>query len=202
MIAPGVDQIERSAAELDRPLAVHDLIRNHHVRSLELHKALLGAAMGDHCSAGILEHLAAGNVVVVMVAVDQVLDRRLRDFADFVEVGLGCLRAAVADRVGDDHACRRDNEHGLMVLVAENVDVVGAVDLRSLEHRPLRLRRRGRGETSGEDSYRKGYESSALHGWYLPLTRNPGRGPLIPAPKTRTVTAFRLNSKAQTRTHT
>lgn len=91
--------------------AVHHLVRNNNVQAFKLRKPFLGAAVRNHSSAGILEHLAAGNVVIVVMAVDQVLDRRFGDLADFFQIGFCRLRAPVADRIGDDYACWRDNEH-------------------------------------------------------------------------------------------
>ena len=85
--------------------------------------------MRDDRGARILERLAAGDVVVVVVAVDQVLDRLVGDLLDLVDVGGHRLRPPVADGIGGDHAVPGDDEHRLMVAVAEDVDVIGAVDL-------------------------------------------------------------------------
>ena len=85
--------------------------------------------MSDDDGARFLERLAAGNVIVMVMAVDQILDRRLGDLADLVDIGLRRLRPAIADRVGRDHAVLGDDEHRLVVLIAEDIDVVGALDL-------------------------------------------------------------------------
>ena len=106
--------------------------------------------MRDDLCAGLLEGLAAGDVVVMVMAVDQVFDRRLGDLLDFLDVGLRRLRPAVADGsvaitpAGDD-------EHCLMVAVAENVDVVGSLDLCRGEsrRRGRRARRRPPGGVDG-----------------------------------------------------
>ena len=103
--------------------------------------------MRDEGGAGILERLAAGDVVIVAVAVDHVADRRLGDLADFRDVGRHRLRPALADRVGGDHALGRDDEHRLMPLIAKDVDPVGAVDLGGREQR-RGGRRRGCGGRS------------------------------------------------------
>src|SRR5262249_29312605 len=87
--------------------------------------------------AGILERLAAGDVIVVVVAVDQELDRLVGHLLDLGGVVLAAGRPAVGDRIGRDHAVLGDDEHRLMVAVAEYVDVVGAVDLCGLELRAL-----------------------------------------------------------------
>ncbi|HEY7649713.1 MAG TPA: hypothetical protein VID04_11975, partial [Methylomirabilota bacterium] len=55
----------------------------------------------------VLERLAAGDVIVVVVAVDQVPDRCLRDLADLREIGHRRLRPQEGDRVGGDHAVGR-----------------------------------------------------------------------------------------------
>jgi len=145
---------ERGVAELDRPLVAHRLVGEHRVRILERGEALLGFLVRDEGRAGLLERLAAGDMVEVVVAVDHVLDRLARDLLDLVDVGDHRLRAPVADRVGRDHAGRRDHEHRLVVSIAENVDVVGAVDLGGREgwlRRLLRVGRRAqaRGSQSG-----------------------------------------------------
>ena len=55
---------------------------------LQRGEPFLGPPMRDDLCARILERLAAGDVIVVVVAVDQILDRLLGDLADFVEIGL------------------------------------------------------------------------------------------------------------------
>src|SRR5262245_32195627 len=79
-----------------------------------------------------------------MVAVDQILDRLVGDLLYLVDILLPAGRPAVGDRIGGDHAVVGDDEHRLMVAVAEDVDVVGAVDLFGLDLWPLRLCRRRR----------------------------------------------------------
>ena len=104
-------------------------------------KPLFGALVRDHPGAGVLERLAAGNVVVVMVAVDQILDRLAGDLLDLVDVGLAAGRPAVGDWIGRDHARLGDDEHGLVVAVAEDVDVVRALHFgRGKGRRRWRLR--------------------------------------------------------------
>jgi hypothetical protein len=70
------------------------------VRVLDRVEAFPGPLVGDDDGAGVLERLASGDVVEVVVAVDQVLDRLGRDLLDLVDVGDDGLRAPVADRVG------------------------------------------------------------------------------------------------------
>src|SRR5262245_11005554 len=142
--------------------------------------------MRDDSRALVLENLPARSVIVVMMTVDQVLDRSFCDLANFFQISLCRLRAAIADRVSDDHAGRRDDEHRLVILIAEDVDVVGAFDFGGCKHRLLRrcLRHCGCGTARTEDSCRKSYESF-VHGWYLPDAK-PHRTALIPAPKSRT----------------
>src|SRR5262245_47970311 len=159
--------------------------------------------MRDNGGTLILEHLATGNVVIVMMAVDEILNGRFGDLADLVQISLRRLRAAVTDRISDDHAGRRDDEHRLMILITENVDVVGAVDLCGCKHRLLsrRLRHCGCGTAGREDRCRKDYEPS-VHGWYLPEDPKPQRASVIPAPKSRTWAVFRVSSKSSIRTDT
>ena len=141
MVAADVAQLELGAAERERASVVHHLVGDHRVGVLQRLEVLLGAALGDEGRAEILERPATGDVVEVMVAVDHVFDRRRRDFPDLVEIGLDRLRPQIADRIGGDHALGRDDEHRLIALIAEDIDVVGAVDLDGDEGG----RRRGRG---------------------------------------------------------
>ena len=108
------------------------------MRVLERGKTLLGALVRDDRGAGVLERLAAGDVIEVVVAVDQELDRLVRHLLDFGDVVLPGCRPAVADRIGRDHAILGDNEHRLMVAVAEDIDVVGPFDFRGLDLRSRR----------------------------------------------------------------
>ena len=80
--------------------------------------------MRDEHRTHVLERLAAGDMVVMMVAVNDVADRRVRDLADLGEVDLAALLVDEADRVGRDHAFGRDDEHRLVAHHAEDVDVV------------------------------------------------------------------------------
>ena len=119
--------------------------------------------MRNESGAGILERLTAGDVVGMAVAIDDVADRRLRDFADFGKIGR-CSRAILADRIGGDDPFGRHHEHRLMALVAEHVDVVG--DLGGGKGRLRGLLRLGRGgaEDRGERD-RDGRQCHALHGY-------------------------------------
>ncbi|MFK4525334.1 hypothetical protein ABIF90_003315 [Bradyrhizobium japonicum] len=83
--------------------------------------------MRDEGGTEILEGLATGDVVVMVVAVDDVFDRLVGDGLDGVDIGF--CRTQIRDRVGRDHALRRHDEHRLMTAIAEDVDVLGAVDL-------------------------------------------------------------------------
>ena len=129
-------QLERGAAELDDLLVADRLVGQRRVRILERLEPLRGVLVRDDRGAGVLERLAAGDVVEVVVAVDQVLDRLVGDLLDLVDILLPAGRPAVGDRIGGDHAVLGDDEHRLMVAVAEDVDVVGAVDLLGLDLRP------------------------------------------------------------------
>ena len=143
-------QLERRAAELDRaalsPIVSSGSTRVRIVQRLE---ALLGAAVRDEGGAGVLERLAAGDVIVVVVAVDQVFDRLVGDLLDLVDILLAARRPAVGDRVGGDHALLGDDEHRLVVAVAEDVDVVGAVHLAGFDLGPCRRLRLGPGGQGG-----------------------------------------------------
>ena len=129
MISAGVDQFQRRAAQLDRALADHHFIGNQDVRGLERRQTLLGALVRDDPGAGILERFASGSVVIMVVAVDQIFDGLIGNFLDLGDIGYRRLRAPVADRIGGNHAGRRDDEHRLVILIAEDINVVGPFNL-------------------------------------------------------------------------
>ena len=56
--------------------------------------------MRDELGAGILEWFAAGDVVVVVVAINDVLDRLVGNLLDLINIGRYRLRPSIADRVG------------------------------------------------------------------------------------------------------
>src|SRR5262249_9721940 len=101
------------------------------------------------------------DVVEVMVTVDQILDRLVGDLLYLVDILLPAGRPAVGDRIGGDHAVVGDDEHRLMVAVAEDVDVVGAVDLFGLDLWPLR--RVGRHRVLGRCRYGQGGDHRGRH---------------------------------------
>src|SRR6185312_3934307 len=72
MIEAKVLQFERGTAESDRPAIVVDhLVRKRGIVVVEHGKAFLRPLVRDNGCAGIFEGLAAGDVVVVVMAVDQ-----------------------------------------------------------------------------------------------------------------------------------
>jgi len=134
-----VGKLEHGAAELEGAALFEGLVGQWGIGVLDDLETLLGALVGDDPRPGILERLAAGDVVEVVVAVDQIADRLVADLPDLLDVGGRGLRPAVGDRVGGDDAVVRDHEHRLVVAVAKHVDVVGAFDLGGLVHRALLL---------------------------------------------------------------
>jgi hypothetical protein len=100
-------------------------------------------------------------VIRILVAVNDVADRRLGDFPDFCDVGFRG-RAVFADRVGGDDAGGRHDEHRLMALISEVVDIVS--DLRGGEGRLLALRMDRSGSADGRQRDRQRSKKHALHG--------------------------------------
>jgi hypothetical protein len=140
LVETEVSQLERGATQLDRPVLIDGLVGNHRVRIFESGESLFRSLVRDELGACIFERLAAGDVIEVVVAVNHVPDRLVRDLLDLFYIGRHRLGAAVADRVGRDHAGRRDDKHCLAVPVTEDVDVIGAFDLGGCERRWLVLR--------------------------------------------------------------
>src|SRR5262249_18411624 len=101
-----------------------------------------------------------GDVVEMTVAVDHVFNRRLGDLLDFLDIGLR-RRPPQANGIGSDHTFRRHDEHRLMADVAEDVDIVAAVDFGGCEKR-RRLRARGEWPCRGGADEREGL--TTVHG--------------------------------------
>src|SRR5262249_14357037 len=109
----------------------------------DFRRTLLSPLVSNHGRASILEGFAAGDVIEVVVTVDQVLDRLIGDLLDFVDIRLSAGRPAVSDWVGGNHPGFGDDKHCLVVDVAEDVDVVGAFNLDGLDRWPAWLSRLG-----------------------------------------------------------
>src|SRR5205823_6087116 len=129
----------------------------------------------DGC-AGILERLAAGDVVVVMVAVHEVLDWLVGHLADFVDIRLHHFRPAIADGIRSDDAILRRDEHRLVVAGAEDVDILRAVDLGGGVGRLLRSGDAARG--SGEQAANRAFHDLPPP-WWAPGKQR--RAQFIPA---------------------
>src|SRR5262245_7477287 len=107
------------------------------------------------------EWLPAGDMVEMAVAVDDVVDRGLRDLSDLLDIG-ACRGTPQPNWIGGDHAFWCHDEHRLMPPVSEDVDVVGVVDLGGGEQRRGgRLRHRGCEDVeknSGDEPEERGIE--------------------------------------------
>src|SRR5215470_8273087 len=145
MVLAHIVELERGTAERDVAAAVDDLIGDDDVIGLERGDAVPGISVRDEGGAKVLEWLAPGDVVEMAVAVDDVFDRRLGHGLDGIDIRLH--RPPLADRVGGDHAVRRDDEHRLMTAITEDIDVIrdlGGGEWRG--SRLLRLRRCGKND--------------------------------------------------------
>src|SRR5258706_15248366 len=114
------------------------------------------------------------------MALDQLLNWIVDALFNPLAVGDDRLRAPVADGIGGDDPLGGDDEHRLVVAVAEDVDVVRAVDLGGCERRSRRRRLRpGRGSGRGEPAA-KSCNKCAFHVSSFLIGRCPaetGRGP-------------------------
>ena len=103
MIEPDVVKLERRVSELDRAVLGECFVGQHGVRIFERGEPVLRMLVRDEFRAGVLERLAARDVIVVMMAVDHVLDRLLRDLFDLREISRRRFAMCVRDRVRRDH---------------------------------------------------------------------------------------------------
>src|SRR5215831_6725496 len=109
MVESEVGQLKGCAAEgKNSLLLVNRLVRQRRRRILDHDEPFLGPLVGNDLGACVFEGLAAGDVVEVMMAIDQVLDRLVSDFFDLVNVGCYRLRPSVTDGIGGDDAVSGD----------------------------------------------------------------------------------------------
>src|SRR6516165_10705060 len=123
MVASDIGQFEPGASKADHAGIADTAIRQDRIRIIERREALLDILMRNEGGPKRLEWLAAGDVIVMMMAVDHVLDRFIRDFLDLVDVSRNGLRTGKSDRIGHDYSIFRNDEHRLMIGVAVYVNV-------------------------------------------------------------------------------
>ena len=130
MVTADIDQFEHGVAELDRLLVIDHLVGHHDVGRqrvllLQFEQTLLGAPVRDEDGAEILERLAAGDVIVMVMAVDD--DLIGSSVTALIASMHGFCPAQVGNGISGNDALRRHDEHRLMTAIAEDVDVVGAL---------------------------------------------------------------------------
>jgi hypothetical protein len=84
VIGTKIEQFDRGVAELDDSLIAYRLIREWRVRVFERSQMLCGLLVRDDRRPGIFECLSAGDVIVVMVAIDQIFDRLVGNLLDLI----------------------------------------------------------------------------------------------------------------------
>ena len=89
-----------------------------------LHQVPGHVFMRDECGR-LGEHLAAGGVVVVRVAVDDIPDRYVETA---VELALQPRRSVRVGRIHEDDALRGVEEHPIVAHVTESIEVAGQVN--------------------------------------------------------------------------
>ena len=127
MIQAEIRELQCGAAECNRPIIIYCLVGNYRMRILEPFKTLFGFLVRDERGAGVLEGLTAGYMIEMMMAVNHVPDRLIRDLLDLVQVSGHRLGPSVADRIGRDHALLGDDKHCLRAAVTKNINILGAV---------------------------------------------------------------------------
>ena len=120
---------------------------------------------------GVGEDLAAGAVVAVIVAEDQVLDRPVESLGD---LGFKPGGRLFVDGIGDDHAIRRHQEDGIVKIVLEAVEIARDAGDGAFGLCVKRAgRQQGGGEEHGGDNPRYGW----FHEVLLALWRRGGNRP-------------------------
>ncbi len=105
-----------------------------HLRVAAVHVAQHVLVADERC--GVRERGAAGGVIEVAVAVDDVAHGLAREAR--VELALQPRRERLVDRIAEDDAGRRHEKHRVPVAVARAVEI--AFDLRDFARRRARLR--------------------------------------------------------------
>ena len=93
MVEADIAELERGVSELNRPAGVDGLIGQYRGGILEHREARFRPRMRDDGGPRLLERLAARDVIEMVVAVDQVLDRLRRDLFDLLQIGRHGLRS-------------------------------------------------------------------------------------------------------------
>jgi hypothetical protein len=154
----GVDEPDLEIAEIDRSLIGEDQRGCDDVPR----DVSLDLGMGD--DGGLAEGLPAGRVIVVMVAVDEVPDRRLGHLTDLLDEARGGLGRL---RIGREDGLLGRNEERAVDVVGEEVDVLGEL----LDAHFRRLRGRGKEPVGPEH----GDHGKPPAGWYA-ARRTPANG--------------------------
>src|SRR5688572_8991208 len=168
MVGSDISQFERRSAQYDGSLAIDGFVRQDGVRLVADLEALLCSSVCHNARAGLLECLATGYVIEVVVAVNQIADRLVGNLADFRQVLRATLRAAVTDRIRHDDTVVGDDEHRQAVGVAKGIDVLCSLDPGGLNCRRLcggcrlALQPHTNGK-DGTDRYREHDESTMHH---------------------------------------
>ena len=94
-----------------RTLVLDHFIGHDDVGWLQPLQLRLGIAMGNKTRTKVFEWLATGDVIVVVVAVDDVFDGLTCHLLDLIDVGGDRLRAPKTDGIGRNDPIRGDDEH-------------------------------------------------------------------------------------------
>jgi hypothetical protein len=142
-------RITSELSEWLRPIRNHD-VRQERVLLLQFEETFFGPPMRYERGAEVLERFSARDVIVVMMAVDDVFDRLVRNGLDRVDIGLGWTQ--IGNGIGRDDALRGHDKHRLVIAIAEDIDVFRAVHLfgRSLRRVLSRCGRDANGESREE----------------------------------------------------
>src|SRR5687767_4584501 len=124
MVEAEIREPQRGAAERNRPIVIYCLVGNNGMGILETFKPFLGFLVRDKGGAGVLKGFTAGYVVEMVMAVNHVPDRLVRDLLDLFQIGGHSLGPSIADRIGRNHAVLGDDIHCLSAAVAAYINVV------------------------------------------------------------------------------
>src|SRR5688572_11290899 len=98
-----MSEFKRDTAQPDRFACIECFVGYHRMWLVENSQSFLRLPVRDHPRASLFESLPTGNVVEMVVTVNQVTDGLVRDLPDFRKVLGSALRPSVPYGIRSDH---------------------------------------------------------------------------------------------------
>ncbi|ULA60836.1 MAG: hypothetical protein LZF60_270162 [Nitrospira sp.] len=123
VVFAGINQLHLFAAQFDGHPVREGQVRHRNIGIRRLQN-FWPRGLLTHEVSRLGKNAAAADVIIMMVAVNDIPHRLIREGGDFYFQPGGGIGA---DGIGDDHTSRRDDEDGLMRLMPEEVHILGQI---------------------------------------------------------------------------